>query len=39
MPGALDRHAIRAAAVARFDHHRMVDEYVEVYRRVLAGDR
>ena len=33
--GALDRGAIRAAAVARFDRARMIDQYVEVYRRVL----
>jgi glycosyltransferase involved in cell wall biosynthesis len=37
--GALDRHAIRVAAVARFDRARMIDRYVEVYRRVLHGRR
>ena len=34
----LDRAAIRAAAIARFDHNRMVDAYVDVYRRVLATE-
>ncbi|CAN5407720.1 glycosyltransferase family 4 protein [soil metagenome] len=32
----LDRRAIRAATVARFDVAAMVDEYVDVYRSVLA---
>jgi glycosyltransferase involved in cell wall biosynthesis len=35
--GALDRHRIRSEAVARFGHDRMVDAYVDVYRRVLAA--
>jgi glycosyltransferase involved in cell wall biosynthesis len=34
--GALDRPAIRTAAVERFDRAVMVDRYVEVYRSVLA---
>jgi glycosyltransferase involved in cell wall biosynthesis len=33
----LDRAGIRRDAVARFGVDRMVDAYVEVYRRVLAG--
>jgi glycosyltransferase involved in cell wall biosynthesis len=33
----LDRRAIRAATVARFDVATMVDEYVAVYRSVLTG--
>lgn len=33
----LDRAHIRDVAVARFDHNRMVDAYVDVYRSVLAG--
>jgi glycosyltransferase involved in cell wall biosynthesis len=33
--GALDRDAIRAAAVARFGRDRMVDAYVAVYQSVL----
>jgi glycosyltransferase involved in cell wall biosynthesis len=32
----LDRRAIRADAVARFGRGRMIDEYIDVYRRVLA---
>jgi glycosyltransferase involved in cell wall biosynthesis len=32
----LDRRAIRADAVARFGHDRMIDAYLDVYRRVLA---
>jgi glycosyltransferase involved in cell wall biosynthesis len=32
----LDRAEIRADAVARFGHDRMVDEYLAVYRRILA---
>ena len=36
--GDLDRASIRADAVARFDHNRMVDAYVDVYRRVLDGE-
>ncbi len=34
--GELDREAVRADAVRRFDSNRMVDEYVVAYRRVLA---
>jgi glycosyltransferase involved in cell wall biosynthesis len=34
--GRLDRVAIRADAVARFDRRRMAAQYVEVYRSVLA---
>jgi glycosyltransferase involved in cell wall biosynthesis len=33
---SLDRRAIRAVAVERFDRRRMVDEYVAVYERVVA---
>jgi glycosyltransferase involved in cell wall biosynthesis len=33
--GALDRTAIRADAVARFDRRRMAEQYVDVYRSVL----
>jgi hypothetical protein len=33
----LDRRAIRAATVARFDVATMVDEYVAVYRSVLTA--
>jgi len=32
-----DRAAIRAVAVARFGHDRMVDEYVALYEQVLGG--
>jgi glycosyltransferase involved in cell wall biosynthesis len=32
---ALDRAAVRAAAVARFGVDRMVDEYVHVYKRLI----
>ena len=35
--GKLDRAAIRAAAVARFHHDRMVDAYVDVYEGILQG--
>jgi glycosyltransferase involved in cell wall biosynthesis len=35
--GALDRQAIRARTIARFDRARMVEQYVAVYRSVLAG--
>jgi glycosyltransferase involved in cell wall biosynthesis len=35
---ALDRARVRAAAVARFDYRRMVDEYEALYRR-LAEER
>ena len=34
--GALDRAAIRAATVERFDRATMVERYVDVYRSVLA---
>ena len=34
--GALDREAVRSAAVRRFSSDRMVDEYVAVYRRAMA---
>jgi hypothetical protein len=37
--GTLDRTAIRRRAVERFHHDRMVDEYVALYRRVLAESR
>ncbi len=35
--GGLDRAAIRASAVARFSRATMVDQYVGVYRAVLAA--
>jgi len=35
--GDLDRRAIRASAVARFDRATMASRYVDVYRQVLAG--
>ncbi|HEX4866482.1 MAG TPA: glycosyltransferase family 4 protein [Acidimicrobiales bacterium] len=35
----LDRRRVRAVAVERFHHDRMVDEYVDVYRAVLADRR
>jgi glycosyltransferase involved in cell wall biosynthesis len=35
--GSLDRAAIRAAAVDRFHHDRMVDDYVDVYEGILEG--
>lgn len=34
---ALDRVRVRAAAVARFDYRRMVDEYEAIYRRVAEA--
>ena len=34
--GQLDREAVRAAAARRFSSDRMVDDYVDVYRRVIA---
>jgi glycosyltransferase involved in cell wall biosynthesis len=34
---ALDRRAVREHAVARFGIERMVDEYVAVYRRIIAA--
>jgi glycosyltransferase involved in cell wall biosynthesis len=36
LAGALDRAAIRAVAVERFDRAAMVERYVEVYRSVLT---
>jgi glycosyltransferase involved in cell wall biosynthesis len=40
LPGviALDRAAVRARTVARFGLSRMIDAYVDVYRRVATGD-
>jgi glycosyltransferase involved in cell wall biosynthesis len=35
--GLLDRARVRAVAVERFHHDRMVDAYVDVYDHVLAG--
>jgi len=35
----LDRRAVRASVKGRFDAMRMVDEYLEVYRRVVAHHR
>jgi glycosyltransferase involved in cell wall biosynthesis len=37
--GAMDRRCIRSEAVTRFGHDRMVDAYVDVYRRVIAEAR
>jgi glycosyltransferase involved in cell wall biosynthesis len=34
--GELDRRAVRARCAERFSRDRMVDDYLEVYRRVLA---
>ena len=34
---ALDRAPVRATAERRFGVERMVDEYLEVYRQILAG--
>jgi glycosyltransferase involved in cell wall biosynthesis len=34
--GRLDRKAVRASVERRFDVSRMVDEYIEVYRRIAA---
>ena len=36
--GRLDRAAIRASVEQRFDVSRMVDEYLEVYRRIVERD-
>jgi len=33
--GRLDRAAVRASVERRFDVSRMVDEYIEVYRRIV----
>jgi glycosyltransferase involved in cell wall biosynthesis len=35
--GALDRRAVRAQVAKRFSRDRMVDDYMRVYERVLAG--
>ena len=37
--GALDRGAIRADAVVRFDHMRMVEQYEQVHLAVVAAHR
>jgi glycosyltransferase involved in cell wall biosynthesis len=34
--GQLDRNAVRASVERRFDVSRMVDEYIEVYRRIAG---
>jgi glycosyltransferase involved in cell wall biosynthesis len=34
--GSLDRRAVRASVERRFDVERMVDQYLEVYQRVVA---
>lgn len=34
---ALDRTRVRQAVVARFDYHRMVDEYEALYRRLMEA--
>jgi len=39
MVGRLDRSAVRASVEQRFDVSRMVDEYIEVYRRIVERDR
>ncbi len=36
--GRLDRAAVRASVETRFDVSRMVDEYIEVYRRIVERD-
>ena len=36
---ALDRHAVRASVTEHFAVERMVDEYLDVYRRVVARHR
>jgi glycosyltransferase involved in cell wall biosynthesis len=36
--GRLDRTAVRASVEQRFDVSRMVDEYLEVYRRIVERD-
>jgi glycosyltransferase involved in cell wall biosynthesis len=35
----LDAAAVRASVESRFDSGRMVEEYIAVYRRILAGAR
>ena len=35
----LDRAAVRASVLERFDVMRMVDEYIDVYHRVVDRDR
>jgi glycosyltransferase involved in cell wall biosynthesis len=37
--GALDRRAVRARVAERFSRDRMVDDYMQVYERVLSGAR
>ncbi|MEY2463405.1 MAG: hypothetical protein QOH64_1543, partial [Acidimicrobiaceae bacterium] len=37
--GSLDRNAIRASTVKRFDRATMVDKYAAVYHEVLAQRR
>ena len=37
--GEMDRLAVRASVERRFDVERMVDEYLDVYRRVVAQRR
>jgi glycosyltransferase involved in cell wall biosynthesis len=36
---SLDRRAVRTSVEQRFDVERMVDQYLEVYRSVVANDR
>jgi glycosyltransferase involved in cell wall biosynthesis len=36
--GRLDRAVVRASVETRFDVSRMVDEYIEVYRRIVERD-
>jgi glycosyltransferase involved in cell wall biosynthesis len=36
--GHLNRRAIRAVAERRFDRAKMVERYLDVYRRILSGD-
>ena len=36
---SLDRAAVRASVEQRFDANRMVDDYLALYRRVVALDR
>jgi glycosyltransferase involved in cell wall biosynthesis len=36
---ALDRHAVRQEAVTRFGRDRMIDAYLNVYGRVINGER